>query len=366
MAGTIRQRYGTSTPAFPTALLRYAKRQRTTARRPVSGCRPGAVTANPKQQRVAAARAAGYEIVDNGFALSGPKYYELFRDTCMTMICVLRRESVQVRRHRQRQSRLPRQRTSTATLDAAINLIGELRALKPDLYINLTTGTYPSPFWLRYADSIWRGGEDHDFLGVGPWRERWITYRDANTYEHVVLGGPLFPLNSLMLHGIIYARHAQNLDTDPQGDFKNEVRDYFGTGTQLQEMYITPSLLSPADWDTLAEAANWSRANADILVDTHWVGGDPAQLEVYGWASWRPEKAILVLRNPSDQPQSLTVDLAKTFELPASAPASYRLHSPWKEDAKLARVTLDAGRPHSFLLRPFEVMVLEGAPESSR
>ena len=51
--------------------------------------------------------------------------------------------------------------------DAAIHLIGELRAKKPDLYVNLTTGTYPSPFWLFYADSIWRGGEDHSFAGVG-------------------------------------------------------------------------------------------------------------------------------------------------------------------------------------------------------
>jgi hypothetical protein len=40
---------------------------------------------------------------------------------------------------------------------AAIQLIADLRAAKPDLYINLTTGTYPSPFWFRYADSIWRG-----------------------------------------------------------------------------------------------------------------------------------------------------------------------------------------------------------------
>ena len=57
-------------------------------------------------------------------------------------------------------------------------------------------------------------------------------------------GGPLYPLNSLMLHGIIYAQRAKNLNTDPDGDFTDEVHDYFGTGTQLQEMYITPSLLS--------------------------------------------------------------------------------------------------------------------------
>jgi len=64
--------------------------------------------------------------------------------------------------------------------------------------------------------------------------------------------GPLYPLNALMLHGLIYAQHAKNLSTDPANDFADEVRDYFGTGTQLQEMYITPSLLSKENWDVLA------------------------------------------------------------------------------------------------------------------
>jgi hypothetical protein len=165
-----------------------------------------------------------------------------------------------------------------------------------------------------------------------------------------------------MLHGIIYARHAKNLDSDPQGDFKREVRDYFGNGTQLQEMYITPALLSSANWDDLAEGAKWSRENADVLVDTHWVGGDPAQLEVYGWASWSPRKAILVLRNPSDKPQTISIDVGQAFELPANSAGSYTLHSPWKEDAGQSSVRVIAGQPHSFSLQPFEVLVLDGAP----
>jgi hypothetical protein len=69
-------------------------------------------------------------------------------------------------------------------------------------------------------------------------------YRDADTYKHVVLAGSLYPLNALMLHGLIYAKHAKNLGTDPGNDFADEVHGYFGTGTQFQEMYITPSLLS--------------------------------------------------------------------------------------------------------------------------
>lgn len=42
---------------------------------------------------------------------------------------------------------------------AAIQLIEDLRRQKQDLFLNVTTGTTASPFWLFYADSIWRGGE---------------------------------------------------------------------------------------------------------------------------------------------------------------------------------------------------------------
>src|SRR5258708_13466293 len=85
--------------------------------------------------------------------------------------------------------------------DAAIHLIGDLRQVKPDLYINLTTGTYPSPFWLMYADSIWRGGDDHSFAGVGPKRERWITYPDRDAYDHIVNARSPYPFNPLLLPG---------------------------------------------------------------------------------------------------------------------------------------------------------------------
>jgi hypothetical protein len=245
---------------------------------------------------------------------------------------------------------------------AAIHLISELRAAKPDLFINLTTGTWPSPFWLLYADSIWRGGEDDDVAGVGTYRERWITYRDADTYKGVVQNGPLYPLNSLMLHGMIYARFRKPLSTDPGDDFRNEVRSYFGTGTQLQEMYITPSLLTEKNWDDLAEAAKWSRANADVLKDTHWVGGDPAWLEIYGWGSWTPEKGILVLRNPSAEAKTISLKLQDVFELPVGAAAVYSARSPWLEDAGKAASSIKAGEAHAFTLAPFEVLTLEMKP----
>ncbi|HEU4643269.1 MAG TPA: hypothetical protein VFS44_12515 [Gemmatimonadaceae bacterium] len=315
----------------------------------------------PRQQRLALGKAQGFETNDEGFALSGPKYYARFHEACVDMIRKYGINQFKIDGTGDAARAIPGS-TFDSDFDAAIHLIADLRAEQPALFVNLTTGTYPSPFWLRHADSIWRGGDDHSFAGVGSHRQQWITYRDADTYAGIVARNALFPLNSLMLHGLIYARSARHLDTDPRGDFRSEVRSYFGTGTQLQEMYITHSLLGDRDWNDIAEAAMWSRRNAATLVDTHWVGGDPGGVEPYGWASWSPGKGILVLRNPADAPQSIEIDVARALELPSTAAEEHRASSPWREDRGRAPIALRAGTPHRFSLAPFEVVTLEVTP----
>ena len=316
----------------------------------------------PHDDRVAYGKQQGFETNDRGFALSGPVYYQRFRDTCLDM----------VRRFGVNQFKFDGTGNAANTVpgsafdsdfDAAIHLIGELRAEKPDLYVNLTTGTYPSPFWLRYADSIWRGGEDHDFAGVGSSRQRWITYRDADTYQHVVRAGALFPLSSLMLHGLIYARSAHNLNTDPNNDFASEVHAYFGNGTQLQEMYITPALLSKDNWDTIAEHAKWSRTNADTLFDTHWIGGDPLRLEAYGWAAWSARKGIITVRNPGERPQSIAIDAASALELPEGHEREFAARNPFAGGRDVPRL-FKGGEEQRVALAPFEVVTIELTPRS--
>jgi hypothetical protein len=314
-----------------------------------------------KEQRLAASHGRGFETNEGGFALSGPNYYRYFRDACLEMI-----DKYGVNQFKfdgtGNANEVIEGSEFDSDFDAAIHLIGELRAKKPEIYINLTTGTYPSPFWLMYADSIWRGGDDHSFAGVGTDRQRWITYRDSQTYRRVVEDGPLFPINSLMLHGLVFAQYAERLGSDPHHDFPDEVHSYFGTGTQLQEMYITPALLSPQDWDVLAESANWSRENAGVLKDSHWIGGDPGLLEVYGWASWSPKKAIVTLRNPDDNSKTFVATLPELLELPSGSASSFTAHSPWKSDQGSPALAIPAEKRYEFHLQPFQVLTLELVP----
>jgi hypothetical protein len=320
---------------------------------------------DPREQRLKYGRAQGFEIDNNGFALAGPKYNARFQSACSRMI---KDYGVNYFKFDGIGAGLEYEKLSAAGLAdmvAMVRLCELLRRQRPDLYISFTTGSWPSPYWLWYADSIWRNGNDADFCGQGSHRQRWMNYRDAITQQMVVRRGPLYPLNSLMNQGIMHAQLgiAAQLENDLQGII-DDFRMFFGSGTQLQELYITPQKLTPEMWDALAEAAAWSRDNADVLVDTHWIGGDAGKGQPYGYASWSPRKGILCIRNPGKQPKVLSLKLADALELPQDAPRRYTLKSPWKADAHVPSRTIAADTECRIELKPFEVCILEASPSA--
>ncbi len=245
---------------------------------------------------------------------------------------------------------------------ALLDIARNLRKENPKLFINVTVGTWPSPFWLLHVDSTWRNGSaDVGWAGVGDDREKWITFRDGQCRACFARKSPLYPLNSVMHHGLVHGRCFQGEKVGKAGtDLKNEARSYFATGAMLQEMYLTPAMMTQDGWDRVAEAATWAHANADVLADAHWIGGDPLKLEPYGYAAWTDRKGTLMLRNPGDKEQEITLDIADVFELPAGAPTCYRLTSPYK-DQRLQEQTMESARPVTFRLKPFEVVVFDAA-----
>jgi len=316
----------------------------------------------PRKMRLKYGRRQGFETNKAGFSMAGPKYSAAFRDTCLRMI----------RDYGANYFKFDGMGGGTYAEGAAeeladdiaaiLNLTEVLREERHDLFINATTGTWPSPFWVRYADSIWRQGSDTGFAGVGNHREQWLTYRDKFTYERIVKGGPLFPLNSLMIHGLVIGERANPKRMALDGiSVRHEIRTMFGSGTGLQELYISPHLLTRQMWDDLADAAKWARKNADILVDAHWIGGSPGELEVYGWAAWTPRAGTVTLRNPDSKIHEFSLDVAKAFEHPAGVSTGYVLQSPY-EAQRIQSVNVNAGTRHVFRLEPFEVLVFDALP----
>ncbi len=285
-----------------------------------------------------------------------------------------------------------------------LNIANELRTVNPKVFLNTTVGTWPSPFWLNHIDSIWRTGTaDVFWIGKGSNREQYINFRDAACYNSFVRHNPLYPLSSVMHHGIVLGLHFQGprcsdkrtyannkpvdstkdakgvwsenmkkqetvstgkqlvsdvtrdkYDFPVDNDLKNDIRILMGAGANLQELYLTPGMMNDKAWDDVAEAVRWANAYEDVTADVHWVGGNPEQGKVYGYAAWRGDKgATLALRNPDDKPQSIELSTA-IFE--PTRKEAILLLSPYG-DQRVKQLNLPESGSIQLELQPFEVLV---------
>ena len=241
-----------------------------------------------------------------------------------------------------------------------MDIAEKLRTENPELFIATTVGTWPSLFWLTKVDCTWRGGQDVGFSGVGDNREKWITYRDGITYQQMQRSEFIFPLTAMMNHGVLFANGHPFVKKVGKGkkDIRYEVRSYFAGGYAMQELYITPSILGDEQWNAIAESAKWAKKCEDLLVDAHFIGGDPLKLEVYGFASWNNNNGTLSLRNPSDKPQEFSFDIKQVFELPKNAKRKYTLKSPYS-DQRIKKITVESEKNFKIKLNPFEVLVFD-------
>ena len=200
-----------------------------------------------------------------------------------------------------------------ANVATYIDVMNSVRKINPDIFLNITSGTWLSPWWLKYADCIWMQGEDYGYQESVPSmndRDKAITYKDVVLWNNYQKSHLLFPISSLMTHGIIKGRFNllgganESLDS-----FCDEVMMYFGRGVMMWELYISPDLLSTEEWNAIASSVKWAKANQSVLEKTKMVLGNPLEKEPYGYAHLTKGKGILVLRNPNAIKQTVSVRL---------------------------------------------------------
>jgi hypothetical protein len=198
--------------------------------------------------------------------------------------------------------------------DAFIETLKKTREADPEVMINFTVGSWLSPWWLMYADVLWRGGMDYGFAGPGSRRQQNITYVDKVLYKRLRAEKSQFPLSSLMTHGIIKGRrqsfgeHGENLR-----DFADDVWMYLGRGVMMWELYLSPDMLSEREWKTLADAILFAREHADLLARSEMVLGGPEAGQVYGFYHQRGDERLVALRNPLDREQGLPPEAADRY-----------------------------------------------------
>lgn len=208
-----------------------------------------------------------------------------------------------------------------AVMESVIEKCEAVRAINPDVYINITSGTWLSPWWVQYANQIWMDAADYAFANVPSIsrRDNAMTYRDYALFDDFHIRNFWFPVSNLMTHGIIKGRLENISKEEPIDKFTNNTVLYFARGVSMWELYISPDDLTVPEWNALSQSLKWAKDRFDLLSVTFMVGDNPALGNTYGYVHFKGNKGVIAVRNPKIENDRITVALDPEFGLDAKA-----------------------------------------------
>jgi hypothetical protein len=243
----------------------------------------------------------------------------------------------------------------TDQMDRFAALLDGVRTVRPDVFLAFTTGSNPSPWWLRHADAVWRGGLDDDAPDTyeGGRLDRFTTYIDSclDAFRPTAL-----PVASVVTFSVVENRARGYRDDDDRDAWDRHCWFLAGRGSLHHDLYVAPDSLSEAEWATLSVALAWARRNQRVLARSRMVGGRPQAGEPYGFVAVAGGRAggdaggqaIVCLRNPTGRVQPVALDRAAF-----GGGEVVDLETVWGA-GRSPRTTLPAE------LGPFEVVLLSG------
>ncbi|MCI9111192.1 MAG: hypothetical protein HFJ99_01295 [Eubacterium sp.] len=238
------------------------------------------------------------------------------------------------------------------------------------MWINMTCYVSPSPWWLQYVNSIWlQHSNDIGFADNYPAHKQAqvdseLTYRDSIYYDFLVTRGLQFPLSNIYNHEPIYGYEAKLDYTDEEFEkafYWNACR-----GSALAELYLSDGMMNDRKWQILSDVLSWQKHNYHILKNAMFLGGNPAENNIYCYASWAENgEGIIALRNPTNESASLTLTLNKLMGCPETL-KNVKRYNVYNKNTSESDATYKYNDKINVTLAPFEVKILQFGEKDNR
>ncbi len=324
-----------------------------------------------RQRRIDWMRQHGYEVTANNMlCVGGAQYHDLLKRRNLDLIRehgvgYFKWDGVQFACNAEGHGHPIGLASRRAVLENVIDLSRTMRAANPDIYLNITSGTWLSPWWLMIANQIWMQGYDYGYADVPSLTDRdaATTYRDHVLHDDFANQDCWFPISNLMTHGIIKG-YLERLggEIDPLDKFTDDVVLYFARGVSMWELYVSPNLLTDGEFKAIAETVKWAKDRFEILQHTVMIGGEPGSGEPYGYAHYLGERGIIAVRNPGPAPTKMHIVLDPAQGLDATARDLVACRTYPTMIAVGERKA--AGDSLNIALLPFETAIIEVMPRS--
>ncbi|NIR65213.1 MAG: hypothetical protein GWN00_03275, partial [Aliifodinibius sp.] len=194
-------------------------------------------------------------------------------------------------------------------------------------------------------------------------RDKAITFRDYTLYKDFVRDVLQFPLANVMTHGIIKGKlNMLGGENETLRNWQDNAVMYFSRGVMMWELYLSPEVLTDAEWDFLAAMMEWAYHYEEILLNTRFVGGNPYRKKTYGYFHEGKETSLLIIRNPFVAPQTITFTMTDLFLV--AQDNSYVIEELYPCKI-IHRDPLTFSRPVTIPLQGYEVKVLRLLPSKA-
>lgn len=250
-----------------------------------------------------------------------------------------------------------------------INIFRKLRlsreAAGKDLWINQTSYCNASPWFLQWSESLWiQNSNDIGFIEKTSRGEklsaadadRVLTYRDNCYYDFSVTRNYQFPHEYIYNHDPIYGNTAKISMTDEE--FRKYMLMMATRGTAFWELYYSYNMFNKAKWRINADALRFIRNEYETLKTSQFIGGSPAEGEVYGYSCWSENKGVVSLRNPANRTQKFTFTLNEAFGVNRNA-RNMRLAFVYPYNRQTEGRTYKFGDTIAVSLAPLEAMIMK-------
>lgn len=226
-----------------------------------------------------------------------------------------------------------------AAVDGYIDVLRSIHLHRPSATVELTSNMWLSPWWLQYADWIWLGGSDLDFLTTSgkpsletpdpalPSKElrrsEEISYRDSVLWDDLRGKRYAFPAWAIAEHGFYNwlliggapdpeagIEGGEDCCDEPLKDFSDHVVMVLMRGSSDWELLLNLPRMTEEKWEYLRRGLKWGKEHWDTLAHTQMVLGDPSRSQIYGYLHFINGRGILGVRNPSNHSQTAELALS--------------------------------------------------------
>ena len=227
-----------------------------------------------------------------------------------------------------------------------------------NFWINLTCYAWPSPWFLRYVNSLWiQISNDVGFVGKKGQvsdKDRMLTYRDDVYYDFYNIRQFQFPQMGLYNHDPIYGNTAEVSMSDE--DFRDYLFTMATRGSFFWEYYYSFNMMNETKWHINYACMRFIEDNKDVLSNSVIFGRKPSENDVYGFSCFSDYEGIVSLRNSSAEDKEYLLALDESIGVKKSlVPVNTYIILPYTADAGMG--AYGYGDKVKVKLRPYETKI---------